>query len=848
MRKEEIMDIDEEPLSEVNVHGQSIDSRQNKAKDFKYKLLERLESDTNNNSNDDPTKNLTLAITIQTMFNKDPEVLERLFRFFIEKKQFEMALDLWENDLLKRFNLDNEASFDIHMQSIATQIIKHLSVNRTVQSNTTANISEKDSLTTAAADVPYLELFLKMSQTSQEKLVIQLLNKYRNGFSFLRVPDAAASKKAEPVELEIREFYTKLVEVKDTIFMTKNLLTIYRQFIPEYGIFLIDGFLNIEKTMFANLIQNSSNLPKQADQILSNIEKRSLNVIRRICVVDLIPEFIYLIDKLDNRHCYRWIEKSLEFYTKYTLNAIEAKLVRREPSSDSESSMSVKLDYLNVRLLNDFELSAMNESEEEFNKRIEFLNSNLKGLVDYKYYNPKFTASHQDNSSPFQHIYKLLDEISKKLDWPTLPAPNTTLQNGASFCDVDNKLSYLLSLKSKLASETTKPPAASNISVSSLNKQISFYGIALFFHKLIEFNALADKFFSNRLTLTRKFDAVVKRKFIENLQASKLLDKEDKFCNDPIDYAICTLVYCLKLWQKFNCYKEFSTIVTKCLSNSKLDSLTCYKNFLNEYYSVYSSTLNAESAPSSSSSSLTPWDPLLVEMQQINSDSGFKQSVSLIVNLFIQNTAGFEIFFEQFVLLLSKLTDRHSSSSSSSHYISSSQVILSNSQFDIFELNLVNTIEYFSRLIIEKLYHLFITKKSNLIKFFNENDTLLGHLIMIIQINLSENAPSYLLEIYDFIFQIVKTKDSFVYADFYEYIYDIQVLQDFITLVLASEKVSSWQLTKENISHSIDDIKTKFNSQVNHNTLATNRHSLLYSFYKKNYDDLGEFFNKIFQL
>jgi hypothetical protein len=341
MIKEEIMDIDEED----NQNSESVVKKEPalrpKSNDFKYKLLERLE-----NSDTSLTQNLTLAITIQTMFNKDPEVLERLFRFFIDQKQMEMALDLWENDIIKRFNLSAVAEFDVHLKRIVTQIIFHLSVKALSE-------REKKQLTKLEIDPIdefYLELFLKLSQPSQEKLVTQLLDKYRNGFSFLKISstEAVNVKKEQPTlqqSIDIREFYSKLIEVKDTIFTTRSLLTIYKKFIPDYGLFLIDGFLNIEKQLFANLIQNSS----QTEQILSNIEKRSLNVIRRICVVDLIPEFIYLIDKLDNRHCYRWIEKSLEFFTKYTLNSIEAKM---ETSINGGGRRFVKIGYENVRLLN----------------------------------------------------------------------------------------------------------------------------------------------------------------------------------------------------------------------------------------------------------------------------------------------------------------------------------------------------------------------------------------------------------------------------------------------------------------------------------------------------------------
>jgi len=333
MLREEIMDIDDAPPSSGCTSSRAYPAKSN---NFKYKLLERLEASTTTTSESALTKDLTLAITIQTMFSKDLEVLERLFRFFIQKKQVEMAVDLWENDLLKKFNLVTTTDFDEHLKQIATQIIYHLSVKPVSEQHTDKAESNGEF---------YLQLFLKLSQASQEKLVTQILDKYRDGLAFLRVNMPDGGKKEPPAvakTVDISEFYSRLVEVKETIFLTKSLLAIYRKMIPEYGLFLIDGFLNIEKQLFANLIQNSGNLPGQTDQILSNIEKRSLNLIRRICVVELIPEFIYLIDKLDNRHCYRWIEKALEFFTKYTLNAIQARCEKNV----------VKMDYLSIRLLN----------------------------------------------------------------------------------------------------------------------------------------------------------------------------------------------------------------------------------------------------------------------------------------------------------------------------------------------------------------------------------------------------------------------------------------------------------------------------------------------------------------
>ena len=96
-----------------------------KSKDFKYKLLERL-----NEQQTSLTKSLSLAITIQTMFSKDLEVLELLFQFLIDKNQLEMSVDLWENELLKKVNLLETKYFDSHLNKIASQIIYHLDRNK----------------------------------------------------------------------------------------------------------------------------------------------------------------------------------------------------------------------------------------------------------------------------------------------------------------------------------------------------------------------------------------------------------------------------------------------------------------------------------------------------------------------------------------------------------------------------------------------------------------------------------------------------------------------------------------------------------------------------------------------
>ena len=94
--------------------------------------------------------------------------------------------------------------------------------------------------------------------------------------------------------MDIKDLYYNLVDIKDRIFLTRDLLGKYRRFIPEYGIFLIDGLLNCEKSLYINFVQMSTN----TSEPMISIERRSLNIMRRLCVVELIPHFIGIIDKV----------------------------------------------------------------------------------------------------------------------------------------------------------------------------------------------------------------------------------------------------------------------------------------------------------------------------------------------------------------------------------------------------------------------------------------------------------------------------------------------------------------------------------------------------------------------
>jgi len=178
-----------------------------------------------------------------------------------------------------------------------------------------------------------------------------------------------------------------------------------------------------------------------------------------------------------------------------------------------------------------------------------------------------------EHSSPFTNVYKLLDEIGKKLDWPRIPDNITA---------IESKIRYLFHLKTRNDKQ---------IVMSSLNKQISFYGLAFFFQKLIEFHSISKDFFDNLLIFcpSLRHDST---SGIQKKDINFLLNEDDQFRTSKIDFVSYLLILCLKLWHKFNNHKEYLTIINKCLSNSKLDGLSSFKFFIDEYYTNYSILFN----------------------------------------------------------------------------------------------------------------------------------------------------------------------------------------------------------------------------------------------------------------
>jgi hypothetical protein len=156
--------------------------------------------------------------------------------------ELNMADDLCENDIFKNFNLNQTSLFDSHLNNFSEQIIYNLSVK------SLANRSALNQTPKPSSDEIYFKLFLKFSSTNQDKLVQILLERYKSIFSFFKVYAEINFDKKQPVgsgsateaispfqNIDFKEFYIKLAKNKQSLFEFRDLLLIYRKFIPEYG-------------------------------------------------------------------------------------------------------------------------------------------------------------------------------------------------------------------------------------------------------------------------------------------------------------------------------------------------------------------------------------------------------------------------------------------------------------------------------------------------------------------------------------------------------------------------------------------------------------------------------------
>ena len=636
---------------------------------------------------DNLNKYVTFAMTIQTMYKRDLGALVNLFEFYVHMERLDMALDICENDIFKSFNLLESPLFDAHLSIFAKQIIANLSI-KSLSNTTSSNSASSSSSSSSKAEEFYFKLFAKFSAANQDRLVRLLLEKYQAKLMFIKLfceTSAGDNKNKQQQQqqqqqqhsLDIKNFYANLASCKDELFELRDLLLIHRKLIPEYGLFLIDGLLNTEKQLFANLLQRQQQqqqqqLPQQhqlIDPAILSIEWRSLNVMRRLCVVDLIPEFVYLISKLDNRHCYRWIEKSLEFFCKYVLNAIEIRHHHRQlPTTNDAIRSTMDISYTSVKLLHvralqpflfycslcaaflcylllcqNSELRSSIDEATSADESSREIRLKLKGLDEFCVPAPTGAAAAAAAGSgvattPFVNVYKLLDEIGKKLEWPTLvsTATATTTTTPAMFAAlcIEDKLIHLFQLKAANVARGEKAA-----SMSSLNKQISFYGISYFFNKLVEFHAISKSLFPNTSPSAAAGSAslLVMSPAIDdndddddhNACSSGTAAIAETTTNSSVESLIVCLASCLRIWHKLNTNKEYLTIVTKCLSNSKLDSLACYKSFLADYFNNYVLTTSSDSARHINYSSLV--------------DLSLKQKLPVLACLLRNETKSFDV-------------------------------------------------------------------------------------------------------------------------------------------------------------------------------------------------------------
>jgi hypothetical protein len=357
------------------------------------------------------TKNLSIALTLETLNENSLYVLSKVFEFYVKHDQFDYANNLF-NQIVKKFSFLNTNEFDHQLKEFSLAIVnkKHTCF--------------------------YGRLFFSQPIQKQDNLIIQLLDKYRHQFSFLKLAKPFNDNNYNNESLlldQIKLKYKQLIENYDSLDIFKRLLVDHPKYIPIYGIQFVDTLMSIEKTLALNQF------------ILENdyyAARRSCNLFRKIFVIDLIGEFIFAIDKLENKVFYRWIEKSLEFHTRLSINAIVVS-----------------------------DLGEISYKEYDFFSEFKIINEDMKAKYQL------------DNS--WSSLNSLLDVISKKLNWP--------LHNFDKFLTQNEKLEHLLKLKT-----TTN----AKLDVNKLSKQISFYGISLFLNKLIELDAICTKLFDDKLFLT----------------------------------------------------------------------------------------------------------------------------------------------------------------------------------------------------------------------------------------------------------------------------------------------------------------------------------------------------------
>jgi hypothetical protein len=207
----------------------------------------------------------------------------------------------------------------------------------------------------------------------------------------------------------------------------------------------------------------------------------------------------------------------------------------------------------------------------------------------------------EESINLWSKMFFTLDEISKKLDWPL----KDTTHNQA------DKVDKLLNLRHGIQSGINTTGLV--LDVNKLTKQLSFYGITQFLYELIKLNKTMAYMFNSRLM----FNLVANE--------SDAADHNRAYRHEKI---LKQLEYSLDLWSKLNDYKDVYNVITKCLTNCKLDGTHLVQDFCSEFYYLYKFNMNK------------PYDRQYVqELMECGSKTlSYKKRIQYISYLFVEKS------------------------------------------------------------------------------------------------------------------------------------------------------------------------------------------------------------------
>jgi hypothetical protein len=306
------------------------------------KILEKSylnsKSDDTQDEDGDDDENIQTALLLQNFHENNLYVQIKLFEFYVNKNLDDLSTNSL-NKLIKFYSFIETDIFDLHLYLIAKSIIwKNL------------NIKIDDKIDEAQLEF-YFKLFKNQSIRTQEKYLIQILDKLKVKFtSILKSNDSTNDK-------SLCDVYIEILKNENELLIFKYLLKLNSKYIQIYAIQLIDSLLNLEKQLLFSHHHHRHSNQRNRDDASNNDDlanKRSINLFRKICIIDFIYDYIALIDKLDNKIYYRWIEKSLEFFCKLILYSFDYVKMASTGGGDDEETFIVKqnqIDLLQVSLM-----------------------------------------------------------------------------------------------------------------------------------------------------------------------------------------------------------------------------------------------------------------------------------------------------------------------------------------------------------------------------------------------------------------------------------------------------------------------------------------------------------------